>query len=68
MHVAAAENGRLNHADEEEYMAFIRRLEEVQAMLEVEELKREYLRNIERLEEAEREAEMDAAFWKGFDR
>ena len=68
MHVAAAENGRLNHADEEEYLAFIRQLEEVQVHLKAEELRQEYLQNMARLEEAEREAEMDAAFWKGFDR
>ncbi len=52
---------------DEEYLAFIQRLEEVQVNLKAEELRQEYLRNMARLEEAEREAEMDAAFWKYWD-
>ena len=52
---------------EEEYLAFIRHLEEVQVRLKAEELRQEYLRNLARLEEEKREAEMDAAFWKYWD-
>ena len=60
--------GMAGSTDEEEHLAFIRQLEEAQVWLEAEELKLEYLRNMERLEEVEREAELDAAFWKGWDR
>ena len=52
---------------DDEHLAFIKRLEEVQVRLKAEELRQAYLRNMARLEEAEREAEMDAAFWKYWD-
>ena len=52
---------------DEEYLAYIRRLEEVQVHLKAEELKQAYLRNMARQEEEKREADMDAAFWKYWD-
>ena len=55
------------YSADEEYLAFIRHLEAAELWQKVEELKREYRRNMERLEEAEREAELDAAFWKYWD-
>jgi hypothetical protein len=65
--MSAARDEKTDGAVEEEYLAFIQRLEEAQVMLEAEELRQAYLRNMARLEEEKREAEMDAAFWKYWD-
>ena len=61
-------SGKSNGTDEGIYPEYIRQLREVQEKVRAEELRQAYLRNMARLEEAEREAELDAAFWKGFDR
>ena len=58
----------MRSADEGIYTEYIRQVREAQEKVRAEELRQAYLQNMARLEEVEREAEMDAVFWKGFDR
>lgn len=66
--VGMADAYKSDNTDEGIYTEYIRQVREAQEKVRAEELRQEYLRNLERLEEEKREAEMDAAFWKGFDR
>ena len=66
--MSTVEPDKPSGTDEGIYTEYITQLQGAQEKVRAEELRQEYLRNLERLEEAEREAEMDAAFWKGFDR
>ncbi len=59
--------GKSNSTDEGVYTEYVRQLREAQMRVQAEELKREYLRNMARLEEEKREAELDVAFWKYWD-
>ncbi len=67
--------GQSNGTDEGIYSEYIRQVREAQEKVhleaaelwqKVEELKQEYRRNMERLEEEEREAELEAAFLEGW--
>jgi hypothetical protein len=56
-----------NGTDKGIYTEYVRQLREAQERVRLEELRQAYLRNMARLEEEKREAEMDAAFWKYWD-